>query len=139
MKAISLWQPWASAIAVGSKRLETRGWPTEYRGPLAIHAAKRQDAARHEFHTRRSLWLEALGVDELWVNELPFGAIIATCELVSCDRQTGYPDSALERELGDYGPGRYNWSLANLKRLPEPIPFKGMQGLFNIPDGLITL
>jgi len=41
MKALSLWQPWASAIALGSKRIETRGWATSYRGPLAIHAAKR--------------------------------------------------------------------------------------------------
>ena len=34
MKAPSLWQPWASAIAVGAKRVETRSWPTNYRGPL---------------------------------------------------------------------------------------------------------
>lgn len=40
MRAISLWQPWASAIALGSKRIETRSWSTSYRGPLAIHAAK---------------------------------------------------------------------------------------------------
>lgn len=33
MKAISLWQPWASAIAVGAKRVETRSWATKYRGP----------------------------------------------------------------------------------------------------------
>ena len=36
MKALSLYQPWATAIALGSKRIETRGWPTSYRGPLAI-------------------------------------------------------------------------------------------------------
>ena len=35
MKAISLWQPWASAVALGSKRVETRSWSTSYRGPLA--------------------------------------------------------------------------------------------------------
>ncbi|TRU31740.1 MAG: ASCH domain-containing protein [Microcystis aeruginosa Ma_QC_B_20070730_S2] len=41
MKAISLWQPWASLVANGLKLYETRGWPTKYRGVLAIHAAKR--------------------------------------------------------------------------------------------------
>lgn len=46
MKAISLWQPWASAIAVGAKRYETRSWPavaggTLYSGWLAICASKR--------------------------------------------------------------------------------------------------
>src|SRR5262245_34476504 len=44
MKAISLWQPWASLIAIGTKTMETRDWapPREYLGGrIAIHAAKR--------------------------------------------------------------------------------------------------
>src|ERR1700694_3122793 len=41
MKALSLWQPWASLIAMGLKEFETRHWATSYRGPLVIHAAKR--------------------------------------------------------------------------------------------------
>ena len=40
-RTLSLWQPWASMIAVGLKRHETRSWETSYRGLLAIHAAKR--------------------------------------------------------------------------------------------------
>jgi hypothetical protein len=38
MKALSLWQPWATLVSIGAKRIETRSWPTKYRGPLAIHA-----------------------------------------------------------------------------------------------------
>jgi hypothetical protein len=38
MKALSLWQPWATLVALGVKKLETRSWSTTYRGPLAIHA-----------------------------------------------------------------------------------------------------
>lgn len=38
MKAITLMQPWATLVAIGAKRLETRSWSTNYRGPLAIHA-----------------------------------------------------------------------------------------------------
>jgi hypothetical protein len=41
MKAISLWQPWATLVAIGAKTIETRGWSTSYRGPIAIHAAKK--------------------------------------------------------------------------------------------------
>ena len=41
MKAITIWQPYASAIAVGLKHYETRSWPTKHRGPLAIHSAKK--------------------------------------------------------------------------------------------------
>ena len=32
--AISIWQPWASLIAIGVKRFETRGWSPPYRGPI---------------------------------------------------------------------------------------------------------
>jgi len=46
MKAISLWQPWASLIACGAKPYETRHWspPRELIGQtIAIHAAKKID------------------------------------------------------------------------------------------------
>jgi hypothetical protein len=43
MPAVSLWQPWASLIAVGAKTIETRSWPAP-KGligqRIAIHAAK---------------------------------------------------------------------------------------------------
>lgn len=40
MRAITLMQPWASLIALGAKRYETRSWKTHYRGPLAIHSSR---------------------------------------------------------------------------------------------------
>ncbi len=52
MKAISLWQPWASLIACGAKPYETRDWapPRELIGqPIAIHAAKKVDRQLIEF------------------------------------------------------------------------------------------
>jgi len=36
LKALSLWQPWASLMALGVKRIETRSWQTQHRGPLII-------------------------------------------------------------------------------------------------------
>lgn len=39
-KILTLSQPYASLVALGAKRIETRSWRTSYRGPLAIHAAK---------------------------------------------------------------------------------------------------
>lgn len=43
VKAISLWEPWASLMRSGAKTVETRSWYTSYRGPLLICAAKRKD------------------------------------------------------------------------------------------------
>lgn len=36
MKAITIWQPWASLAAIKKKRYETRSWATRYRGPIAV-------------------------------------------------------------------------------------------------------
>ena len=46
MRAISLWQPWASLVACGAKPFETRSWapPRDLVGQvIAIHAAKKVD------------------------------------------------------------------------------------------------
>lgn len=41
-RVLTLWQPWASLVASGTKRIETRSWQTPHRGPVIIHAAKRR-------------------------------------------------------------------------------------------------
>lgn len=40
MNLISLHEPWATLMMLKFKRVETRDWWTNYRGPLAIHASK---------------------------------------------------------------------------------------------------
>lgn len=44
MKVISIIQPWATLIALGEKKFETRSWKTKYHGELAIHAIKKIDS-----------------------------------------------------------------------------------------------
>lgn len=161
MRAISLWQPWASAVALGSKTIETRHWPTDYRGPLAIHAAKRR--VRSELIHYGSYWnwqgaLRGLGISfgGLQLEDvLPFGAIIATCILSDCRPTDSFTVGELdtlrlptigtspelygwtERQMGNFSPGRYGWVLTDIKPLAEPIPFVGHQGFFSVPDPLI--
>ena len=124
VKAISLWQPWASYIAAGMKGYETRSWATPYRGPLAIHAAKRPMTEGE---------LELLDEYPLTL-PLPFGAIVATCTLLDCVRMTDVViANRFERDLalGDWYPGRYAWRLVDVVPLAEPMPFRGAQGLFD--------
>lgn len=33
--------------------------------------------------------------------------------------------------LGNFGPGRFAWLLGNIRALPEPVPVRGHQGLWN--------
>jgi hypothetical protein len=132
MKAISLWQPWASAIALGHKRVETRHWATRYTGPIAIHAAKRWTAAEREFAAVE----KALG--RLPVR-LPLGAIVATATLMGCrlTQDVRHQLGSIERLYGNYEDGRYAWFLSDIVALPEPIGYRGAQGLFNVPDELL--
>jgi activating signal cointegrator 1 len=155
MKAISLWQPWASAIALGAKTIETRSWATSYRGPLAIHAAKR--CKKVELLHLAACWnwrgalndiLKGHPRDNLW-DLLPFGSIVAICDLVDCrptgsftvaeldsprSRPGGYDTWAsdwTERGMGDFSLGRFGWVLKNIVALHEPVPCIGSRGLFN--------
>jgi hypothetical protein len=159
MKALSLWQPWASAIALGSKRIETRSWNTNYRGRLAIHAAKVRDTSYLCYAMTTWHWCGALNRQmsddtRLW-DELPFGAIVATAELVDCRPTLQVPTDLLdmprrqlgcaiadydwtERHMGDFSEGRYAWFLMDIRPLAKPIPWRGLQGLFTIPDEVLV-
>ena len=153
VKAISILQPWASLIAIGAKKIETRSWPTRHRGPLAIHASKKYTYGMiGELCRSNPIWHEAmksLGVDfEKGFRDapLPHGAVIATCNLVDCKMIVSMPTVAFNRPdircyidalskqelaFGDYAPGRYALILEDVKMLPVPIPAKGRLGLWD--------
>jgi hypothetical protein len=38
MRIITIKQPWAHLIVAGTKNIENRNWPTNYRGPVLVHA-----------------------------------------------------------------------------------------------------
>ena len=159
MRAISMWQPWASAAVRGSKIIETRHWATDYRGPLAIHAAKRKIVGELVSYSCMWNWNGALGTKmgagyEAFVQSLAFGAIVGVVNLVDCRRSESFtlgelgtprrPEGAethhynwTEIQLGDFSPGRFGWVFENARMLKEPIPYKGTQNFFNVPDELL--
>ena len=63
---------------------------------------------------------------------MPRGYVVATCELVDCERIYAdlYIPGKPEFMFGDYTIGRYMWKLEHVKILPEPIPTKGAMGLW---------
>lgn len=137
MKAISLWQPWASAIAVGVKKIETRSWLTHYRGRLAIHATANTPRKDLDFFDRMDAVsraaFAAAGIDRK--SDLPQGFIVATCDVVDCVPQTAKfvnKLTRLEYPWGIYATGRFAWILDNVVRLQEPIYVpRGGQRLWN--------
>lgn len=136
MKILSLWQPWASFMALGYKANETRSWPTSYRGPLAIHAAKNTSAVKDADEILRDAGL--MGEDRTTVGgtKWPLGEIIAVVDLVDCRRTEDVVGelSQCERAMGNYEPFRFAWVTTNLRRIKPGIPFRGMQGLKPLPS-----
>ena len=97
MKAITIWQPWATLLACGAKQFETRSWATNYRGSIAIHAAAKSinsvikecfplgEWNYHPDYEAKRRFLNAVGFSLLEpMNELPLGAVIGTAELINC-------------------------------------------------------
>lgn len=137
MKAISLWQPWASAIVAGVKRNETRHWPTKHRGPVAIHAAKRCTRAEREcFDDLLEMSSESTAAfgDHLALDfdTLPFGKIVGVANLADCVPTFSLKVSALENLWGNYDSGRWAWQFDTVWRLRDPIPCVGRQGIFEV-------
>ena len=132
MKAISIWQPYATAIAVGTKKIETRSWKTSYTGPIAIHAAKKWTDVERFFAANEQL------SGRLPTN-LPLGVVVATANLIGCRLAEDVINQIgdIERMYGDYTAGRYAWFLTDVIALASPVPWRGSQRLFEIPDELL--
>lgn len=131
MRAISLWQPWASAMCSGVKRNETRSWPTSYRGDLLICSAKRKPS------------LEEVGDMATFETAMamPYGCALCVVELYDCVPTalfygaTPLKISEAESSLGDYTAGRFAWLTRNCRKLKRPMPILGHQGLWIISAG----
>jgi hypothetical protein len=143
MKAISLWQPFASAIPAGLKHYETRSfeYPKALHGQrIAIQAALKDDKKMWKWWceavvgcAHRQSHFAALGIKSY--DQLPRGAIVATAILSGCVptwkvSESWAPDEE-ERLWGDYATGRFAWVLTGVMWVKPAIPFKGRQGWFD--------
>lgn len=160
MKALSLHQPWATLVALGAKRYETRGWETSYRGPLLICSSK-GGLCRSSFQEligSQPVFQKALQPllppnckhpildDYFW--GMCWGAALAVVDLVEClstvelgkqFEKGKLPHFRNTDELffGDFSPGRFAWKLENVRRLKKPFTVKGRQRLFEVDDPLL--
>lgn len=131
---LTLTQPWASLVMLGAKQYETRGWRTNYRGQLLIHAAKGmpkycKELLREEpFASALRPWLATHGDD------MALGKIIGVVDVVDCRSTTLLLKqgsiSKMEEEFGDYSERRFGWLLSHPKIWNEFIPARGSLGLW---------
>ena len=126
MRVLSIREPFASLIASGDKKIETRSFKTNYRGDLFIHASGKK--------------IDKSIVDNTFINnmikdrKMQFGKIICRVKLVDCV----YMDQEFINSIKDtkeyqlvlYKEGRYAWILDNVE-LIEPIIAKGRLNIWN--------
>ena len=142
MRGFTLWQPMAWAIAEGHKPVENRVWrlPKQFIGQrFAVHAGKKYDPEWAEMiHDTFGLAVPAKSV-------IALGAVIAVATFTAC-----IDEAALEalrssdmasfdlREdqltaLQDWFSGPYGFVVADVRKLREPVPCRGFQGLWELP------
>ncbi len=137
MRCISIRQPWATLVASGAKRIETRSWKPHGLTSgqfVAIHAGRRWTPyERHlcaddlvfkqclDLATQRGLWSS---------DQPPLGCVIAIARFHHCAPVSELVGiSQQERRFGDYRPGRFGWIFSEVQPL-APIPLRGQLGLF---------
>lgn len=127
MKALTIHQPYAHWILSGEKPVENRTWRVGYYGPLLIHAGKSRESVV-ETHEAR---MAAAGTP------LAFGAIVGRALMVDCLRADRYREMFPEHADSEHVFGPWCFVLVQPVRFAAPIPYRGAQGLFDVPDEIL--
>lgn len=118
---LTLQQPWAWAICEAGKRIENRRWkPWCPKGTyLAIHAGKGWDK-------QGAAWLisQMAGALDVPTQAEAAQGIVAVARLGEVVQ-----DSQDEWFMGPFG-----WRLHDVEVLPQPVPCRGAQGLWKLPE-----
>ncbi len=129
MKAITIWQPWASLIAMGHKTIETRThdrFKSLVSQRIAIHAGRKYDA--------RAYWTIIKGrplFPRLWEllrenMERPQGCVVCTA-FVAAARRLTEADSKAALCPAD---GLFGLVLTDIEPVDPPIKARGRQGIW---------
>jgi hypothetical protein len=153
-KVLTLYQPWASLLVHGIKKIETRPKPTTWtaeKGSYLIHAAKQWTKDQFELCLTEPFFSELcrLGyyqrINGKQSFTFPTSHIIGSIEVVGCLKilplwmgQLGVPGLSIakneigypEEYFGDYTSGRYAWLTQKPRVLKAPIPYIGGQGYY---------
>ena len=124
MRALTVKQPWAAAIAHGPKRIENRSKPippAHLGTTILIHAGAAEDD-------------NALPADMVRQWPRHYRAIVAVATLAGCHQATkphccapwGFPDT-------------WHWELEDVRPLPyPPRPVRGQLGLWTVDDDVLA-
>ena len=146
MKAITVYQPWASLIAYELKPFEFRKWPAPKRcinQRIAIHAGARavdldevRDLIRKVDNDEPGTAMKKEGVLDFLERVLVSPGMVPRSAVV-CTAFIGRARKATEmfgRQVADsdrIDQHIWAWPLTNVERIEPPEPASGMQGFWN--------
>ena len=139
---LSIRQPWAWAIVNGWKPVENRTWYSNYRGPLLIHAGKREEHGDIGYvltmiSQQTGEPLEALS--ERYQKEAQLGAVVGECLMVGCADSQMDADCLMNRDQKACVPrwwqGPYGFVFENAKAWATPAPLSGRLGIWFVDAG----
>lgn len=128
LRALTVWQPWAHAIACGAKCVENRTWqPTELQPGdyLAIHAGSHVVTLEDVHELRAIAALSFVPVEPCRVGDLPLSAIVAVVIYRGCVTKRDDP----------WFTGPIGWELSDAVAI-DPVSCKGARGLWTVPDAI---
>jgi hypothetical protein len=151
VKALTIYQPWASFLIAGIKVDETRPRRTHFRGPVAIHAGAfryRDLVAKLPYYDLQRLEEIALAFGLGPIQDMPRGAVLGVSTLTDCGLAICGPDGRravswetsgktrhilpCDLELGDYTVGRFAYKMVDPRQFVTPVRMGGQQGFWTI-------
>lgn len=147
LKALTIWQPWASLISIGAKPYEFRRWGEpahNFNQRIAIHAGKRParrceiqdliDRLKDDEAMGTALVVDpALELLERVIDmpgSLPHAAVVCTAFL-GTPRKVGEIFSGPVADSDRLLQHTYAWPLSSIKLLDPPEPARGKQSFWN--------
>lgn len=140
MKALTIRQPHAWAVARGLKPVENRPGAFTYRGPVLIHAGL-QNAGPYAWNEVEQLSVGLFGIEPPMFGgpnaptECAYGAVIAVADLVGSHRWDHCPGQPCS-EWAHRGSAHNR--LANARVLRVPVPARGNTILWTPSDDLVA-
>jgi activating signal cointegrator 1 len=144
MKALSIWQPYASLLVHGWKMAETRSWnaPSWLIGKeVAICSTRRMTPEQLSLSNDKA-FMSAYAETELpEISELPMGKCLGTVVIHSSDPIIAEDlDEITEQErlFGWWRANYFAWRVRYPVLFDRPFDVVGKQGIWDISDALVT-
>lgn len=130
IKALTMPQPYATLAIYGLLPIETRSWETNFRGHLAIHAARVIPDENYQLCFREPFCSALTECGIYHPSKLVRGATLGIVKMVNCERSPGTHQlrgkySPRTLAFGDFSKGRYLWHLENPRRFLSPYYCRG--------------